>query len=59
MFKKFIENKTNLIAKNEQDVLFLEGKRLDGSNFDHWIRNLYVANAEDNLTAIYYLSQAL
>ena len=45
-FLKFIEENLKLIAKNDQNQMILEGKRLAGSNFDQKIRNHYVAKAD-------------
>ena len=58
-FLKFVDDNPNLLAKNEQNEMILEGKRLAGSNFDHLIRNLYVAKTDYNLTGIGDLTHAL
>ena len=58
-FLKFVDENPSLIAKNDQNEMILEGKRLAGSNFDHLIRNLKVAKAEYNLTGIFDLTHAL
>ena len=39
-FLKFVEENPDLIAKNEQKEMVLEGKTLEGSNFDDLIRNI-------------------
>ena len=56
---KFVDENPNLLPKNEQSEIILEGKRLAGSNFDHLIRNLYVAKTDYNLTGIGDLTDAL
>ena len=58
-FLKFVDDNPNLLAKNEQNEMILEGNRLAGSNFDHLIRNLYVAKSDYNLTGIGDLTHAL
>ena len=58
-FLKFVDENPNLLAKNDQKEMILEGKRLAGSNFDHLIRNLYVAKTDYNLTGIGDLTHAL
>ena len=39
--------------------MVVEGKTLEGSNFDDLIRNLYLHNTKYNLTGIHDFSQAL
>ena len=58
-FLKFVDENPNLLAKNEQNEMILEGNRLAGSNFDHLFRNLYVAKSDYNLTGIGDLTHAL
>ena len=58
-FLKFVEENPDLIAKNEQNAMVVEGKTLEGSNFDDLIRNIYVQNTKYNLTGIQEFSQAL
>ena len=57
-FLKFVEN-PELIAKNEQNEMVVDGKTLEGSKFDYLIRNIYVQNTKYNLTCIHDFSQAL
>ena len=54
-FLKFVEDNPDLIAKNEQNELIVEGKTLEGSNFDDLIRNIYVHNTKYNLTGIHVI----
>ena len=56
---KFVEDIRDLIGKNEQKEMRLEGKTLEGSNFDDLLRNIYVQNSKYNLTGIHYFFQAL
>ena len=56
-FLKFVDENPNLIA-NDQNEMILEGKRLAVSNFEHLIRNFYVAEADYNLTGISHLPHA-
>ena len=58
-FLKFVEENPELIAKNDQNEMVVEGRTLEGSNFDDLIRNIYVQNTKHNLTGIYDFSQAL
>ena len=58
-FLKFVDENPNLLAKNDQKEMILEGKRLAGSKFDHLSRNLYVAKTYYNLTGIGDLTHAL
>ena len=55
----FVDEKANVNATNDQNEMILEGKPLAGSNFDQYIRNLYVANADFNLTDLSDLTPAL
>ena len=58
-FLKFVEQDPDLIAKIEQNEMVVEGKTLEGSNFDDLIPNIYVQSTKHNLTGIHDLSQAL
>ena len=58
-FLKFVEENPDLIAKNEQNEMVVEGKTLQGSSGDDLIRNIYVHNTKYNLTGIPDFSQAL
>ena len=58
-FLKFLEENPDIIAKNEQNEMVVEGKTLEGSNTDDLIRNIYVHNSNYNLTGIHDFSQAL
>ena len=50
-FLKFVQENPDLLAKNEQTEMLVEGKTLEGSNFDDLIRNI-VDNTKHNLTGI-------
>ena len=41
-FMKFVEKNPDLIGKNEQNEMIVEGKTLEGSNIDDPLRNMYV-----------------
>ena len=47
--KNFLEDRPDLVRKNEKNEMVLEGKPIDGSNFDDLIRNLYIKNQRYNL----------
>ena len=58
-FLKFVEENPDLPAKNDQNEMVVEGRTLEGSNFDDLIRNIYAHNIKYNLTGIHDFSQAL
>ena len=58
-FLNFVEENPDHIAKNEQKVMIVEGKTLEGSNFDDLISNIYVHNNKYNLIGIQDFSQPL
>ena len=47
--KNFLEERPGLLGKNEKNEMVIEGKPIDGSNFDDLIRNLYIKNQRYNL----------
>ena len=57
-FEMFVEN-PNPIGKNERNEMLLAGKPIPGCNFNHLIRNHYIHNAHDNLSAIIPFTNAL
>ena len=52
-FLKFVQENPDLIVKNEQNEMVVEGKTLEESNFDDLIRNIYVHTTKENLTGIH------
>ena len=57
--KAILDKNPNLITKNANNEMIVQGKVIPGSNFDHLMRNMYVRSQSYNLTGLTDLMSAL